>query len=430
MAIGNEVRGYACVVSHANNRLRMAIFQYKAVTPSGEVMEGVLDADSQPAAISRLQAQGYIPIRAQEAAAGGAATKSAGRGFSLFGSRVKEENIAVFTRELATLLRAGLPLDRCMEILVNLSENDAVRDLLSKIRNDVRGGSSLSKAMDAQKGVFTRFYINMIRAGEAGGALSVVMNRLSDFMERAKELRESVKSALVYPIILLIVAGLSVIFLMTFVVPQFQPIFKQTGQALPWITQLVLGASDIIRESWPVLLIVFAGVVLMFGRLQRSEAFKLWWDKFVLRIPLFGDLIGKIETARLARSLGTLLSNGVPLVNALGIARETMSNSYLAGALTDVGRELKGGRGFGKPLMDSKRFPQFAVHMIMVGEETGRLDDLLNQVAEVYDREVANAVKRLLAMIEPMMILSLGLLIGAIIMSILAALFSIYDMPI
>jgi general secretion pathway protein F len=408
----------------------MALFQYKAVTPEGEVLEGVIDAENQAGAVARLQAQGYIPIRTEDASEKAASKSPNGgssrSGVSLFSKRVTEENIAIVTREIATLLRAGMPLDRAMEVLVQLAEHDGVRDLLITIRNDVRGGEALSTALDKHRAQFDRFYVNMVRAGEAGGALSNVLNRLSEHLERAKELRNTVSSAMIYPVILAFVSVISVIYLMTAVVPKFKQMFSQ-AKDLPWVSQAVMAVSDMMSGNWQIMMIVGAAIVLFASRMFTSTRYKPAMDKMWLKLPLVGPLIQRVETARLARTLSTLLSNGVPLVNAMGIARETIGNTYMAEALGDVTRELKEGRGFGKPLLESKRFPAFAVHMIMVGEETGSLDDLLTQVAEVYDREVANAVKKLLAVLEPALIIFMALVIGVIVTAILSAMFSAYS---
>lgn len=408
----------------------MPVFQYKAVTPAGEVLEGAMDGTDRRAIVERLRDMGYTPLRAVEAGAGEAQVAVARRQASpLFRRGVSQDEIGVVTREISTLLNAGLPLDRSLEILVGLAESERVAEMLRAVRNEVRGGASLSKALEQQGGVFSRFYVNMIRAGEAGGALGDVLARLAEFMERSKDLKESVKSALIYPAILFFVAVFSVVILLAVVVPQFEPIFAQSGKALPLVTEVVLGAGALMRAWWwAMVLAAVALVYLVVKRLETPEA-KLRWDRWLLGLPVVGDLAAKVETARLARTLGTLLRNGVSLVNAIGIARETMGNTWLAAGLAEVGRELKTGRGFGKPMLETRRFPAFAVHMVMVGEETGRLDRMLLDVADVYDREVARAVKRALALLEPVMIVGLAGVVGAVILSILAAMLSIYDLP-
>lgn len=410
----------------------MPFFQYKAVSPSGEVQEGILEAASTPAAVSRLQEMGLIPIRAQEAAVGtGAAPAAGGARPGLFRrrARIRQEDIGVMTRELSTLLRAGLPLDRAFEILINLSGNPALAELLTRIRNEVRGGSSLSKALDQQRAWFSRFYVNMVRAGEAGGNLPAVLTRLAEYMERAKALRDNVMASLTYPAFLAVVSVLAVIVLLGAVVPRFKPIFAGTGKAIPAMTQVVLWAGDAMRNfGWAILVLIAVVVWFALRRLQ-DPGVRYGFDRWLVTAPVVGDLFAKVEMARFSRTLGTLLSNGVTLVGALGIVRETMSNSWLAEAVGNVARELKEGRGLGRPMMETGRFPMLAVHMIQVGEETGRLDDMLMQVAQTYDQEVEVAIRKALALLQPVMIVAMALVIGFIIIAILSAMLSVYDLP-
>ena len=404
----------------------MPLFRYKVVTPAGETQEGDMDGLSQAAVVERLQGMGLIPIRVEETASSSVPQENGG---GIFGkNRITQDDVAVFTQEIATLLKAGLPLDRCLEILISLSANEPVRQLMSQLREDVRGGASLSKAMDARKGVFTRFYLNMIRAGEAGGALDVVLQRLTEFMERSKELRETVKSALVYPAILIGVSILSVAILLVWVVPQFSQMFAESGKALPVPTQVVIALGDGVRDYWWVMALVVFGTYTWFSKQMRVPASRYQWDKRLLNLPLVGDLIGKLEVARFSRTLGTLLGNGVTLLAALSIVKETLSNTVMSQGLGDVAAQLKEGKGLGKPLLETGLFPKLAVHLVMVGEETGKLQEMLIRVADIYDREVQGAGKRLLALMEPVLVLGLGLVIGGIIMSILVAILRVNDL--
>lgn len=413
----------------------MPLFQYKAVSATGDVQEGVLDGPSQSAVVEKLQSMGLIPIRAEEAAQS-AARKSVAKGEhkSILGRllaprRVTQANLAVFTREMATLLKAGLPLDRSMEILLNLAENDKVRDLIANIRNEVRGGAALSKALDERRDVFSRFYVNMVRAGEAGGALPDVLKRLAEHMERTEELKSTITSALVYPIVLMLIATASVGFLVVYVVPTFKQIFDQSGKALPAMTQAVLAVSAFLRGYWPLIL---AGMIVSIWWLSRSLAdpvSRRRWDQRFLENALFGDLVAKVEMARFARTLATLVSNGVPLLAGLSIVRETMGNMVMADAVASAAAELKEGRGLSKPMLETDRFPKLAVQMIAVGEETGRLDEMLVQVAETYDMEVRHAVKRLLTLIEPVMIVGMAVVVGLIILSLLTAMLDLFNLP-
>ncbi|MBL8525342.1 MAG: type II secretion system F family protein [Betaproteobacteria bacterium] len=417
----------------------MPMFQYKAVSSAGEIKEGVLEGATHAGVIAHLQSTGLIPIRAAEVTAGGVA--SAGTSVSSstttkkssfsFGGRgkVSQADLSVITRELATLLRAGLPLDRSMEILIGLAEKESVSELLSAIRNEVRGGTALSKALEKHRDVFSRFYINMVKAGEAGGSLGTVLLRLADHMERATELKDSVISALIYPVILFVVAVLSVLILVMFVVPQFKQIFDQSKQALPFATEVVLTTGIFLRQNWPIILAALVAAVWLFTRSFNKPENRVRWDARFLRWPVAGNLIAKLEMARFSRSLGTLLQNGVPLLTGLSILKDTLGNAVFRDAVEVISRDLKEGRGMAKPMMESNVFPKLAVQMIGVGEETGKLDEMLYQVADVYDREVAAAIKRALALIEPVMIVGLALLIGGIIMSLLVAMFALMDIP-
>lgn len=407
----------------------MAFFQYKAVNAAGEVQEGVLEASSTSAAVARIQAMGFIPIRAEEA--GVAKAASPARRAPLFARRgITQDDVTVVTRELATLLRAGLPLDRSFEILINLAGNPKIAELLGKIRNEVRGGTALSKALEAQRGIFSRFYVNMIRAGEAGGSLPAVLLRLAEYMERSKALRDNVKASLTYPAFLAVVSVLAVVVLLGAVVPRFKPIFAGAGKAVPVVTQIVLFAGDAMRAYWFPMLALIGVAVVLFARRLRDPDVRYRFDRRLVTAPVVGDLFAKLEMARFSRTLGTLLGNGVTLVGALNIVRDTMGNAWLAEAVSGVARELKEGRGLGRPMMETGRFPMLAVHMILVGEETGRLDDMLMQVAETYDREVEVAIRKALALLQPVMIVAMALVIGFIIIAILSAMLSVYDIPI
>jgi len=272
--------------------------------------------------------------------------------------------------------------------------------------------------------------VNMIRAGEAGGSLPTVLLRLAEYMERSKALRDNVTASLTYPAFLAVVSILAVAFLLAGVVPRFKPLFATTGKAIPFITQVVLFMGDFVKNWGALLLIGIAALLFLAAKRLRDPEVRYGLDRWLVTAPIVGDLFARIEMARFSRTLGTLLTNGVTLVAALTIVRETMANAYLSEAIGTVARELKEGRGLGRPMMETGRFPMLAVHMIQVGEETGRLDDMLMQVAETYDREVEVAIRKALALLQPMMIVLMAVIIGFIIVSILAAMLSIYDLPV
>jgi general secretion pathway protein F len=270
----------------------------------------------------------------------------------------------------------------------------------------------------------------MIRAGEAGGSLPTVLLRLAEYMERAKALRDNVTASLTYPLFLAVVSLLAVVVLLGAVVPRFKPIFASAGKAVPLMTQAVLFAGDVMRNYWLFMLFALGGLILIAQRRLRDPEVRYKFDRFLVTGPVVGDLFTRLEMARFSRTLGTLLANGVTLVAALAIVRETMSNLYLAESVGGVARELKEGRGLGRPMMETGRFPMLAVHMIQVGEETGRLDDMLMQVAETYDHEVEVAIRKALALLQPAMIVIMAAVIGFIIIAILSAMLSVYDLPI
>jgi len=401
----------------------MPRFTYKAVTPAGEVQEGELEAADEQSVIRKLQGDGLIPVKTQSASGKGLGLEL---GFGTArGKRVNQQQIALLTQELATLLEAGLTLDHSFKVLLDLADEPKLVKLLSELQEQVRGGDTFSQALEAQQGLFPSLYINMVRAGEASGAMQAVLSRLADYMERSAELRDTVKSALVYPTILLLVAGLSVILLLVFVVPQFAQMFDDMGEALPLATRIVIGLGDLFRDYWWALLGGILGLVsLMRNRLAKPEV-RYRWDKRVLGMPLIGDLVAKVETARFSRTLSTLVHNGVTLLAALSLVKDVLSNKIIAEAITAAAEELKHGRGLAETLMQQAVLPKLAIQMIKVGEETGKLEPMLEKVANMYDREVKSAVQRMLSLLEPLLIVGLGVVVAGIIMSILVAIMSV-----
>jgi len=397
----------------------MPLYRYKAVNSAGDVDAGELEAANESEIVDRLRDRGLMPMQVVATADRGSAGRRARERRSWFTPRhVTRNHVLSFTQELATLLKAGLPLDRALEILISLSVAPPVAKLLQSVRDAVRGGRSLSQALDMHRDVFSRFYVNIVRAGEAGGALGTVLTRLADTMERNKELRESVKSALIYPTILVCVAVASVMILLIYVVPQFQQTFAQAGKALPLPTEIVIVAGTGLRKYWWLILAGVATAVWLFRRWLSRPMVRFRWDERLLRWPLIGDVIAKVEVARFARTLATLLGNGVTLLAGLSIVKETMTNTALAHALDGVVTRLREGKGFGRPLAETGLYPRLATQMILVGEESGQLEEMLNRVADVYDREVAVAIRRFLAILEPVLIVGLAIMVICIVLSI------------
>ncbi|WP_349431828.1 type II secretion system F family protein [Methylomarinum sp. Ch1-1] len=403
----------------------MPLFSYKVVNSQGDTEEGVRNASDQQSLLTELQDQGLIPIRIEPA------RDKTFLGISLrqAAPRLSHKEIAMFTGELATLLESGLPLDRSLQILAELAEeNEKLSKLISHVLEKVKGGSSLADALEAQAGIFSRFYLNMIRAGEMGGNLGDVLVRLAEYLERARELKDTVVTALIYPAILLIMSLASLFVMLTFVVPQFTEMFASAGQALPLPTQIVVALAEGLQSYWWVLLlIVIAGSSYMKAQLADPARKKIWDARF-LSMPLFGNIILSMEIANLTRTLGTLLGNGVSILKALGSARETVSNSVLADLLEQAEQRLKEGANMSEALLHSERFPKLAVQMIKMGEETGRLEDMLLRVASIYDKQLRTAIQRMLALLEPALIITLGLMIAGIIVSILLAILSVNDL--
>ena len=402
----------------------MPLYEYKAVAPSGETVRGTMEAASEELVISKLQEGGNIPLSAHEAGQGG---------FSLDALRLKKRgmnarDVQQFTQQLATLLGAGLPLDRSLHVLLDLAENDRIKQTVTNIRDTVREGGSLSDALDAQHGSFSRLFINMVRAGEIGGSLHKTLDRLADYLERSKDLKDSVVSAMIYPIMLMVLAGGSLVLLLVYVIPQFTPIFEELGGDLPLITKIVLAFGSVLQNFWWGLIgLTFLGVVL-FRRMLANPEQRLKWDTKVLGTRWIGDLVSKMEIARLTRTLGTLLINGVPLLSGLAIARNVMNNSLLRQSVESTAQQVKTGGGLAHNLAETGHFPKLALQMVSVGEETGQLDVMLLKVADTYDKEVRNTIDRLLAVFTPVVTLLMAVMIGTIVMSVLMAIMSINEL--
>jgi general secretion pathway protein F len=314
-------------------------------------------------------------------------------------------------------------------MLGNLAQGEEFTKALGTILESVRAGKSLAASMGEHGKIFPKLYVNMIRAGEAGGILDSTLHYLVDYLENSLALKEEVKSALVYPIILTLVAGISLIVLFVYVIPRFATMFNDVGQALPWITRLVLDSSEFLRQYGWVLLILLIVAAAGGARYMATPEGKAEWDRFCLRVWLVGDLVRKFETARFARTLSSLLKGGVPLLQALGTVQGVIGNRLLANAISQVQVRVREGKGMARPLGESGLFPPLALNMIAVGEETGRLDGMLADVAEHYDQEVKRTTKRLTSILGPALILGMALIIGVVVISMLLAIFSINDLP-
>ena len=403
----------------------MPLFTYKAINNLGETEEGIRDAADEQHLIAVLQSEGYIPIRV--APASSRSFLGLGRGGKQ--SKLSQKDIALLTGELATLLESGLPLDKSLLVLMDLTEdNERLSKIIGRVLEKVKGGASLADSLEQQSGVFTKFYLNMIRAGEAGGGLDEVLKRLSDYLERSQELKDTVSTALIYPAILLVMSLASLFVMLTFVVPQFTEMFESAGKALPVSTQIVVGLANWLQSYWWALL---GGIVFMssYMKFQLADPIKKKvWDGRFLKLPLAGNIITNKETANISRTLGTLLGNGVSILSAMIIVRETVDNLVMAAAIADAEEQLKQGKHLSDALLEKRIFPKMAMQMIKMGEETGRLEEMLLRVATIYDKQLRVAIQRMLAFLEPVLIISLGLMIAGIIVSILLAILSVNDL--
>lgn len=403
----------------------MPLFSYKVINSQGLAEEGVRDAADEQALLTDLQSQGLIPIRIE------LAKDKTFLGFKLKSVtvRLSAKEIGMMTGELATLLESGLPLDRSLTILMQLTEeNPKLNKLVGDVLEKVKAGKSFADALESQRDVFSKFYLNMIRAGEMGGNLGGVLERLADYMERSQELKDTVSTAMIYPAILLVMSLASLFVMLTFVVPQFKEMFESAGKALPVPTQIVVGLAEFLQSYWWLLLLTVLGCVQFMKSQLSDPVSKKKWDGRFMKMPLFGDIILNMETANFSRTFGTLLGNGVSMLNSLSIVRETVGNTVLADFLGNAEDQLKQGKTLSETLAQQNLFPKLAVQMIKMGEETGRMEEMLTRVAVIYDKQLKTTIQRMLALLEPALIISLGLMIGGIIVSILLAILSVNDL--
>jgi general secretion pathway protein F len=400
----------------------MSQFHYRAVSDTGDILQGEMEAASVEEVIARLQDQGHTPLEAKpanEAGVGG------GFGGLLKRGPFTGDQLAQFTHQLATLLGAGQPLDRALGILMDLPEGERAKKLIERVRDRVRGGAPLSQAFDEEHGVFPKLYISLVRAGEAGGSLEDTLRRLADYLERSQQLRGSIVNALIYPAFLMVGVLGSLVLLLAYVVPQFVPIFEDMQVPIPLITQAVLALGNLLQSWWWLLLLGIGGGIFLWRARLRDPGYRLAWHGRLLQKRVVGPLLLKIETARIARTLGTLLKNGVPLLSALTIARQVTSNRALDEALAQAAEQVKGGAGLSLALAQSQRFPRLALQMVQVGEEAGQLDTMLLKVADTFDLESKRAIDRLLAALVPALTIVMTILVAIIMAAILLPLLSL-----
>jgi len=403
----------------------MPTFAYQAIGVDGAAISGSLEAADRVTAAAELQHRGLLPLKV---AAAQETSVWSWRPDLRWQQGVQNHRL-VFARTLSFLLTAGVPLDRSLTVSAQLSESPALRQALQEVLRAVKGGKSLSAALERYPKLFPNFYVSLIRAGEASGNLGRVFTQLADYQESVNELRSNLVSAMIYPALLFVVGAASVLFLLEFVVPKFAGVFEQSGAALPLPTQVLLFVSNALEKTWWLGVIAVPVLVLGVQRYLATERGGKRFDYFILSVPRLGSVIEQIQVSRFARSLGTLLEGGVPMVRSLEIARQVVGNRKLSDAVKQVQQGVKQGEGVVRPLEQTGAFPALAIHLLGVGEETGRLDAMLLQVASVYERQTRTAIKNLVALFEPLMILAMGVVVGTIVVSLLLAIYSINELP-
>lgn len=402
----------------------MPVFQYEALSPAGDTVTGELDAPNVAAAIARLNEQALLPIEAVEKRVAGSRFRITLTGRTGFPSG----GLALFIQQLTRLLNASLPLDRALEILTGLTDDARSRKIVERLLDKVRDGASLAESMQAQDDAFPPLCISMVRAGEEGGALKAVLARVADFLVRSEAIRQKVVSSLIYPVILIIVAVGSVTLILTLVIPQFESMFADAGDKLPTATKLVLWASQGLREHWRGMLLTIAVGVLGGQRLTKLSSVLELRDRVLLRLPLIGSLMTRFEVSRLCRSLAVLLSNGVPAARALALAGATVGNRVFVEAIEQLAARFKEGEALAQALADTGCFPNLAVQLIQIGEETGKLEEMLAQIADIYDHEVERSVERAMALLVPGITVAMGGIVALIMAAVMAAMVSISDL--
>jgi len=411
----------------------MPQYSYKAIDSNGKERRGNVNASSSEEANSQLSDMGLMPTEVVERKAKGKRGKAnSKRGekkkSSLFG-RISNEELTLFTRQLATLLRSGVPLLRALDVMERQEKNAKLARIIHELAENVRSGNSFSDGLTQYPKYFDKLYVNMVRAGEAGGVLETVLDRLAGFMEKSLRLKKRVKSAMIYPSVVVFVAIVIVVLLMVVVVPKFEQIFEEMlrGAALPAVTQIVVGSSRFIQENiWLVIGLVFAAVITL-KLLAKTPAGKRAVDLFVYKLPKIGDLLAKANIARFTRTFGTLLSSGVPILDALVITREIVSNQYFADAIGRIHDQVRDGESVADPMANEKVFPSIVTSMVEVGEETGELDEMLTRVADNYDEDVDNAVNGITSIIEPVMIVFLAVVVGFIVIALFMPIIKIIE---
>jgi general secretion pathway protein F len=406
----------------------MPVYEYTALDGSGKSVNGIVDADSPLAARQRLRGSGIFPVDVKETSSSPRDLRSGPVSVSALLKRIKPGEVSVATRQLSILLGAGVPLVASLDALISQLTNPLFKKIMAQIKESVNEGNSLAHAISNRPRVFTNVYVNMVRAGEASGSLDVVLERLADLGEHEQALRGRFKAALAYPVFMFFIGTLVLFFLITFVVPNITQIFREMEQTLPIPTVVLIDVSNFLKSFWWLILLATASAIVIIRRLKNTPRGRYVWDELKLRIPILGPINNKIAVARFGRTLGSLLKSGVPLISALQIVRNIVDNVMIADVIDNTVDEIQAGKSLASPLAQSRWFPPIVVQMISVGEQSGELEAMLNKIADTYDRDVESQIMAMTSMLEPVMILVMGLIVGFIVVSILLPIFEMNQM--
>ncbi|MGH2706197.1 MAG: type II secretion system F family protein [Actinomycetota bacterium] len=403
-------------------------FAYRVRDRSGNVVSGTAEGESQAVVASRLRQQGLTPLEITEGRAGGLRRDVAIPGLSKLGKRIKLKDVAILSRQFATMIGSGLSILRALNILTEQTQNAELARIVGEVRTDVETGSSLSLALSRHPKAFNKLYVAMVRAGETGGVLDSVLLRVADTLEKQVALRQKIRSAMTYPVVVAVFVTLILIAMLVFVVPMFKELYSELGGILPLPTRILLSVSSIVAKFWYIVLGLVIAAAYALRRYIATEKGRYQFDVFLLRVPVFGPLFHKVALARFSRTLAVLMRSGVPILQALEIVSETVGNEVIGRAILDVQQSVKEGEAISKPLLRHKVFPPMVVQMMAVGEETGALDTMLEKIADFYDQEVESTVAALTSLIEPILIAVMGATVGGMVIALYMPMFNIINL--
>lgn len=397
----------------------MPVYEYSALDEKGKTTKGIIDADSPLSARNKLRNSQLFPVSIKESSSRIKAQPTEGTSVNTLLRRIRPREISSMTRQLATLMGAGIPLVASLELLITQEVNPLLKKILAQIKESVNEGNSLASSLSHHSKYFSQIYINMVTAGEASGSLDLVLERLAEFSENQEAIKGKVIAAMVYPIVMLCIGVLALLLLVTFVVPKFTAVFSEMEKALPLPTLIVIGVSDFLKSYWWLLVLFSVLIIAVFRYAKKTEKFARMWDELKLRLPVFGSVVNRLIIARFGRTLGSLLQSGVTLISALQIVRNVVNNILIAEVIDNSIDQIKEGKSLSDPLAKSKLIPPVVVQMIAVGEQSGELEKMLNKVADIYEQEVESQVATMTSMLEPFMLLGMAVIVGFIAFSIL-----------